>query len=129
LLALGFAALLVIRMRDAVLTLLISALAFFTCRWFGAWLGPEIGTLLASTAVGLCSHAFARYRDRPSSTLSLPGVVMLVPGSLGLIAVSAAALHDPSRALDIAFQMVMIVIALSTGILISTAAVPPRTGM
>jgi uncharacterized membrane protein YjjP (DUF1212 family) len=128
-LAVGFSALFVIRMRDAVLTLLISALAFFTCRGFGVLLGVEIGVLLAATAVGLCSNAFARYRDRPSSTLTLPGVTMLVPGSLGLLAVSAAALHEPSRALDVGFQMLMIVIALSTGILISTAALPPQSTM
>jgi uncharacterized membrane protein YjjP (DUF1212 family) len=129
LLALGFGVLLVIRVRDALLTLLVSALAFFTCRLAGASLGAEIGTLLAATAVGVFSHTFARYRDRPASTLTLPGVVMLVPGSLGMLAVSAAALHDPSRALDIGFQMLMIVIALSTGILVATAAVPPRTTM
>ncbi len=129
LLAVGFAILIVVRVRDALLTLLVSAVAFFTCRVFSTLLGVEIGVLLASTAVGLCSHTFARYRDRPSSTLTLPGVLMLVPGSLGLIAVSAAALHDPARAFDVGFQMLMIVIALSTGLLISTAAVPPRTAM
>jgi uncharacterized membrane protein YjjP (DUF1212 family) len=129
LLAVGFAILNVVRVRDALLTLFVSALAFFTCRMFSALLGVEIGVLLASTAIGLCSHTFARYRDRPSSTLTLPGVLMLVPGSLGLIAVSAAALHDPARAFDVGFQMLMIVIALSTGLLISTAALPPRTAM
>jgi uncharacterized membrane protein YjjP (DUF1212 family) len=129
LLAVGFSILIVVRVRDLLLTLLVSAIAFFTCRGFGALLGVELGVLLASTAVGLCSHTFARYRDRPSSTLTLPGVLMLVPGSLGLIAVSAAALHDPSRAVDVGFQMLMIVIALSTGLLISTAALPPRTAM
>jgi uncharacterized membrane protein YjjP (DUF1212 family) len=129
LLAIGFSVLLVIRMRDAALTLAISALAFFACRGVGAWLGVEIGVLIAATSVGLCSHAFARHRDRPSSTLTLPGVVMLVPGSLGLVAVSAAALHDPTRAFDLGFQMLMVVIALSTGILISGAALPPRSAM
>lgn len=129
LLACGFAALHVIRARDLVLTLLVSALAFYVCRSAGAWLGAEVGVMIAATAVGLGSHAFARLADRPSSTLTLPGVVMLVPGSLGLIAVSAAALHDPSRALDVGFQMLMTVIALSTGILISTAALPPRSAM
>jgi uncharacterized membrane protein YjjP (DUF1212 family) len=128
-LAIGFAALHVVRARDLGFTLLVSALAFFVCRLTGARLGAEIGVLIAATAVGLFGHAFARYRDRPSSTLTLPGVVMLVPGSLGLIAVSAAALHDPSRALDIGFQMLMTMIALSTGILISTAALPPRTAL
>jgi uncharacterized membrane protein YjjP (DUF1212 family) len=129
LLAVGFAELLVIRMRDAIPTLLVSALAFFSCRFIGLMFGVEIGVLVAATAVGLASHAFARFGDRPSSTLTLPGVVMLVPGSLGLTAVSAAALHDPSRAFDVGFQMLMIVVALSTGILISTATLPPRTAL
>jgi uncharacterized membrane protein YjjB (DUF3815 family) len=39
---------------------------------------------------------------------------MLVPGSLGLMSVSAAAMHDPSRAFDVGLQMMMVVIALST---------------
>jgi uncharacterized membrane protein YjjP (DUF1212 family) len=129
LLALGFAVLLVIRLRDALPTLVICALAFFVCRGAGVWLGADLGVLIAATTVGLCSHTFACKCDRPSSTLTLPGVVMLVPGSLGLIAVSAAALHDPARALDVGFQMSMVVVALSTGILIAAAALPPRTSI
>lgn len=129
LLASGFAVLLSVRPRDFAHTFLVSALAFYVCRAAGDWLGPESGTLLAATAVGLYAHAFARRRGRPSSTLTLPGVAMLVPGSMGLLSVSAAALHDPTRAFDVGFQMIMIVIALSTGILLSAAALPPRTAM
>jgi uncharacterized membrane protein YjjB (DUF3815 family) len=54
---------------------------------------------------------------------------MLVPGSLGLLSVSVAALHDPTRAFDIGFQMMMVVVALSTGILLSAAALPPRSAL
>ncbi len=129
LLAIGFAALLVIRLRDAWATAFVCALAFLVCRGVGVWLGVELGVLVAATAVGLCSHVFARRSDRPSSTLTLPGVMMLVPGSLGLVAVSAAALHDPTLALDIGLQMAMVLVALSTGILIAAAALPPRTSI
>lgn len=129
LLAVGFAVLFAIRLRDTVRTLGICAVAFFSCRVAGAWLGVEIGVLLAASVVGLCSNAFARSKDRPASTLMLPGVVMLVPGSLGLMSVSAAAMHDPSRALDTGFQMIMVVIALSTGILLSAAAFPARSDL
>jgi uncharacterized membrane protein YjjB (DUF3815 family) len=89
----------------------------------------DVGVLVAATTVGVVSHAFARRHDRPSSTLTLPGVMMLVPGSLGLLAVSAAALHDPTRAFDMGIQMALAVVALSTGILLSAAALPPRTSI
>jgi uncharacterized membrane protein YjjB (DUF3815 family) len=127
LLALGFIVLFAVRGRDVPHTLAISALSFLLCRVAGAVLGAEIGVLLAACAVGLASHLFARRRNRPSSTLTLPGVVMLVPGSLGLLSVSAAALHDPARALDLGFHMLMIVVALSTGILLAAAVLPPRS--
>jgi uncharacterized membrane protein YjjP (DUF1212 family) len=127
LLAVGFAILFAIRRQDALHTLAVSALAFFVCRATGAALGAEIGVMLSACTVGICSHAFARRYDRPSSTLTLPGVVMLVPGGLGLISVSAAAMRDPARAFDTAFQMAMVLIALSTGILLSVAALPPRS--
>lgn len=127
LLAVGFMALFAVRTRDIPHTLAISALSFLLCRAAGAVLGPEIGVLIAACAVGLASHTFARLRNRPSSTLTLPGVTMLVPGSLGLLSVSAAALHDPSRAFDLGFGMLMVVIALSTGILLAAAALPPRS--
>lgn len=129
LLVLGVAVLFVIRARDTPITLFITGLAFYSCRLTGAWLGAEVGALIAATIVGLSSHAFARIRDRPSSTLTLPGVVMLVPGSLGIFAVSAATLHDPSQALHLFFRMMMVLVGLSTGILVSAAALPPRTVM
>jgi uncharacterized membrane protein YjjP (DUF1212 family) len=129
LLVLGIAVLFVIRASDAPVTLLITGLAFYSCRLAGAWLGAEVGALVAATLVGLSSHLFARLRDRPSSTLTLPGVVMLVPGSMGIVAVSAVTLHDPSQALEMFFRMMMVVVGLSTGILVSSAALPPRTVM
>lgn len=129
LLATGFAVLLVVRVRGLAATLIVCALAFFVCRGLGGWLGVDVGVLVAATTVGVVSHAFARRHDRPSSTLTLPGVMMLVPGSLGLLAVSAAALHDPTRAFDMGIQMALAVVALSTGILLSAAALPPRTSI
>jgi uncharacterized membrane protein YjjP (DUF1212 family) len=127
LLALGFALLFAVRPRDALSTAAISALAFGVCRLAGAWLGPEPGALLAAAAVGLSGHAFARRYDRPSSVLSLPGMAMLVPGSLGLLSVSAAVLQEPGRALAVGVQMAMTLVSLSTGVLLAAAVLPPRS--
>lgn len=126
-LALGFAILFSVRYQDALATFFVSALAFATGRLSGAWLGAEIGALLSAFAVGLCSHAFARHYDRPSSVLALPGMAMLVPGSLGMLSISAAMLHFPARAFGLGFQMIMVMVSLSTGVLLAAAALPPRT--
>ena len=128
-LATGFIVLLRVRRSDVAQTMATAALAFLVCRFAGTWLGAELGALIAACVVMLYGHAFARRLDRPSSTLTLPGVCMLVPGSLGLMSVSAAALSDPTRALTIGFQLLMVLIALSSGILFAAAVLPPRTGM
>ena len=129
LLASGFLVLFRVRRSDIVQTYATAALAFFVCRWVSGWQGTEIGVLIAACAVMLYGHAFARRRDRPSSTLTLPGVSMLVPGSLGLMSVSAAALSDPTRAFAVGFQLLMVLVALSSGILFAAAVLPPRTDM
>lgn len=128
-LSLGFAILFAVRVTDALCTFGISALAFIVGRGVGELLGPEIGALLSATLVGVASHAFARRWDRPSSVLSLPGMAMLVPGSLGMLSISAAVLHNPARALELGFQMLMVLVSLSTGVLLSAAALPPRTSL
>jgi uncharacterized membrane protein YjjP (DUF1212 family) len=129
LLASGFAVVLRVRRRDIPQTYASAGLAFLLCQGVGSWQGTEIGALIAACAVTLYGHAFARRRDRPSSTLTLPGVTMLVPGSLGLMSVSAAAMSDPTRAFAIGFQLLMVLVALSSGILFAAAVLPPRTGV
>ena len=124
-LALGFAILFGVQRKDGWATAIVSALAFLICQSVGAWLGPQLGALLAAASVGLFANAFARRFDRPSSVLSLPGMAMLVPGGLGLLSVSAAALQEPGRALSVAVQMLLLVVSLSTGVLLAAAALPP----
>jgi uncharacterized membrane protein YjjP (DUF1212 family) len=126
-LALGFAGLLSVRAPDALGTALVSAFAWGTSRVLLPHLGSEIGVLMSAIGVGLVSNLFARRNDRPSSVLLVPGITMLVPGSLGMLSISSALLHDSGRALATVIDMLNLVMALSTGVLIAAAVIPPRT--
>ncbi len=126
-LALGFSGLLGVKRKDALATGLVSALAWSLNRGLAPAHGAEIAVLAAAGAVGVASNLFARQLDRPSSILLVPGMVMLVPGSLGLLSVSSALLHDSQRALGTVVQLLILTMALATGVLVATALVPPRT--
>lgn len=114
------------RASDAPPHFAISMLAFVTCR--GAWttFGPELSTLGAAFVSGLFSHAFARRFDRPSSVLLVPSTWMLVPGSLGMLGVSAALGSDSSSAFELVARLEMTVVALSTGLILAGTVLPPR---
>jgi uncharacterized membrane protein YjjP (DUF1212 family) len=128
-LAAGFAGLLNISAADSGATFAVSALAWSLGRVLAPWSGAELAVLVAATAVGLVSNTFAHHRDRPSSLLLVPGMLMLVPGSLGMLSVSSALLHEPARAWSAAVQMLGLMMALCTGVLVASALVPPRSGL
>jgi uncharacterized membrane protein YjjP (DUF1212 family) len=125
-LALGFGVLLGMPPRDLGWVLGVSGLAYGTARFVGVELGPEIGALAAATVVGVMSQAFARRYDRPSSILLLPGILMLEPGSIGMLSLSSLIAGDTTSALTTGFRMVMVAMALSTGVVLGTVALPAR---
>jgi uncharacterized membrane protein YjjP (DUF1212 family) len=119
-----FVVLLRIRVRDTPGVLLACALAVAAARLGGQVLSPEVGAFLGAIVVGLLSHGYARTTGHPSLVLLVPGILMLVPGTLGLLTLSSLLADDPAVALMTGFQMFMIAMAITTGVLVATLAVP-----
>ena len=76
--------------------------------------------------VASASHVFARWRDRPVNLMLVPGILFLVPGSVGFLSLSSLLESDVVHAVETAFRMALIATALAAGVLVATAAVPPR---
>ena len=76
--------------------------------------------------VGLVSNAYARKVDRPATVPLLPGILMLVPGSLGYRALDAFVSHDAVQGMDSAFRMTLVAMALAGGLLTANAVLKPR---
>ncbi len=127
--ALGYTILLRAKPSDARWVLLAVLVAFGGSQIGARSLGPELGAFVGALAVASCSHAFARWRDRPVSLMLVPGTLFLVPGSIGFLSVSSLLENDVVNAVQTGFRMVLVATALAAGLLVATAAVPPRKAL
>jgi len=76
--------------------------------------------------VGCGSNLYARLRDRPAIVPLAPGMILLVPGSLGYRSLSAVLNRETIAGVDFAFGMILVAMSLVGGLLASSAIVPPK---
>lgn len=127
--ALAFAVLLHARRRDAPLIVLSCAIAFLGARVGASWLGPELGAFVGALGLVASSNALASIVRRPPSVLIVPGLLLLVPGSVGLRSVLSLLDSAVVPAVDTAFKMLLVAVALAGGVLVGNLAVPPRSAL
>jgi uncharacterized membrane protein YjjP (DUF1212 family) len=106
--------------------LLAGATAWLAARSGGQLLGPELGAFLAALLLATVSNLYARWLDRPASVLIVPGILMLVPGSIGFRSVNWLLQQDVVHGLRTAMQLAVIAVALVGGLLFANVIVPPR---
>ena len=123
---LSFGVLFRARPKDLPVILAGAGLAFAAARWGTLAFNPHLGAFLGALAVGMASNLYARLADRPALVPLVPGVLMLVPGSLGLRSVMGLLDDDTLRAVDTGFETGIVAIALSTGLLVASGLVPSR---
>lgn len=124
---LGFVVLLKAEWRDAPSIVAASALAYFGTRLGSRLLGPELGAFLGALAVGAWGNAYARWLHRPSVIVVSPGILLLVPGSLGFRSVTSLLDRNTVLGIESAFTMAFVAVCLATGLLFANVVVPPRS--
>ncbi|MFT5304420.1 MAG: uncharacterized membrane protein YjjB (DUF3815 family), partial [Mariniblastus sp.] len=123
--ALTFCVLFRARIRDVPWILLSTSIAFGTVKVGGIYLGPLAATWTAALAVGLFSNVFAKWRNRPAAIMLMPGLLLLVPGSLGFFGMSEIMIHDDmAGGVKIVSTMLLIAVSIVAGLLISNAILP-----
>ncbi len=99
----------------------------FSCSKLGThYLGPELGMFFGGACVGAMSNIFARIQNRPSSIFQFPGMILLVPGSVGYRSLSFLFERNVLGGLDTAFTMVALAMALVVGIFFGNMLIKPR---
>lgn len=91
--------------------------------------GAEMGILIGGFCVGAMSNIFARLKDRPSSLFQFPGIILLVPGSMGYRSLSFLFERDVVGGLETAFSMVTLAMALVVGIFLGNILIKPRRSL
>jgi len=113
--------------RDWFWILVVSFIA-----WIGTGLGgwfeaPIVGAFVGGLAVGLAGNLFVRLSGRPSSILHIPGLILLVPGSIGLRSLATLLQEDVVAGVETAILAGIIAVALTTGMILASVLIPPRT--
>ena len=106
-----------------------SVLAYGGARLAGASLGAESGAFLGALLLGLGANTFARRTGQPASIVLIPGVILLVPGSVGLRSMTAIVLKDVMGGVQAGFAVMMIATAIVAGLLIADVASPARRSL
>jgi len=110
--------------RDAPWIVAAGLLGVITGRLGSVVLGLELGMFVASFGVALASAAFERWRRRPAPVVLVPGILLLVPGSIGYRSMSALMERDTLAGVDTAFTMVLTAVSLVAGLLIAGVLAP-----
>lgn len=110
--------------RQAGWVLLAVVLGFGCAKWASEAFGREVGAFLAAVAVAATANLFARLRRRPAAIVRTPGLLVLVPGSLGFRGMTTA-LADSTASVPFLLQMALVGGAIVAGLLIAGALLPP----
>lgn len=124
--SLAFTVLLRAHARDAVWILAAGALAITGGRLGSVALGPELGVFIGSLIVGLASSGYAVLLDRPAAVTRVPGILLLVPGSIGFRSLTSLLDRQIVPGVETAFRMILMATALAAGLLIANVISPPR---
>lgn len=124
---LSFAVLLKADPRDTPWIVAAGILAFFGARVGSMVLGPELGAFGGALLTGMFSQWYSRFTNRPSQITLVPGLLLLVPGSLGLRSLNS--MLDAAGVLpgiEGIFRMGLVAVSLASGMLIARVISPRR---
>jgi uncharacterized membrane protein YjjB (DUF3815 family) len=105
---------------------LVGAMGFAGARWGASVLGPELGAFLGALVVGLAGNLYSRWQSRPAAVVTVPGLLMLVPGSMGFRSISALLDEDVLGGIHSAMSMFLVAAALVAGLLAANIFLRPR---
>jgi uncharacterized membrane protein YjjP (DUF1212 family) len=124
--SLALTVLLKARPRDTIWIVISGALAVWGARLGVHFLGPELGVFLGALIVGVAGSGYSRLCDRPAMITQVPGIMLLVPGSIGFRGLVALLDKQVLSGVDTTFKMILTAVALVAGTLIANVVAPSR---
>ena len=121
--ALGLALVVVLRAprREAPTVVGSALLAAAVAHAVSRNLGPALGAFVGAVVIGLAAHLNAWFRSRPVWLVTIPGVLVLVPGSVGYRSLLELVDRDVATSIETALQMVLTAAGIVFGLLMTDA--------
>lgn len=130
----AFAVLFKAARRDTLLVMASVWLGYLATRFAATLPGASdnalpTGVFFAATVVTAVANAYGRWSNRPGALVRMPGIILLVPGSLGFRSFNFVFERDVMLGLDTAIAVITALIALVAGILVGNLLVSPRRNL
>ncbi len=122
----GFVLLFRVPAQEAPWVLVASALGFGGVLVGNQFFGPELAPALGAFAVGVAGSAYARWMGKPAVVLIVPGILLLVPGSVGFRSFVVLLANDAMSGVQLAFGAGLAGMGIVAGLLTAQLALPPR---
>ena len=132
--AYAFAVLFRASARDYPLVMMSVLLGYGLTRFGGEVLGLASGSFaggafIAGMGIAAVSNAYGRWANRPGALIRVPGIILLVPGSVGFRSLNFVMERDVFLGLDTAFVLVSVLVAIVAGLLFGNLLVPSRRNL
>jgi uncharacterized membrane protein YjjP (DUF1212 family) len=127
--ALSYALLLRPHKRHRWLVMGAAVLGYTSARLGSEAFGPQFGVFLAGLVVAASSNLFARIKNKPSALVRTPGILLLVPGSVGFRSLFFVFDGQVMQGINTASALVVLLTTLVAGLLFGDLLVPPRRSL
>lgn len=125
----GFAMVFLAERRDWALVAASAIAGYLLAHYIGAALGPATGVFVGGLALGAASNVYARFARRPGALIREPGIILLVPGSVGYRTIAYLAENNLGTGTQTAILLVTLLVALVAGLLFGDLLVSPRQAL
>jgi uncharacterized membrane protein YjjP (DUF1212 family) len=115
--------------RDYPLVMASAMFGYGVTRWAGAELGNDAGVFFGSMAVIATSNVYARWSNRPGALVRVPGIILLVPGSVSFRSLTFVLERDVILGLNTAVAVLSVLVALVAGVLFGNLLIPARRNL
>jgi uncharacterized membrane protein YjjP (DUF1212 family) len=126
--AFSFAVLFSARRKDFHIAMLAAIVSYVVSRAGVAAGGLEFGVLLASMSVTVLANLYGRIFKQTGALIRVPGVILLVPGTIGYHGATALFLDGGANFTDTTLLALRLLISLVGGLLFGNTLLPPRRG-
>lgn len=116
---LAFTVLLNARLKDIWGIALSSFVAYLPSYFLNSFFNPATISFLSAFFLGITGNIYSRIFDRVLALYMVPGLFLIVPGSIGLKGFSSLVFKDTLEGINGASEMFLIATSIAVGILVS----------
>ncbi len=131
--AFGFAILFRAARRDWLVVMGAVVVGYLATRWGGQISGKvpgaAFGVFLGGLLLGAMANAYARYAHRPGAVIREPGIILLVPGSVGFQSMSFLLERNAELGMDTALLLLTLLVSLVAGLMFGELLVSSRRSL